>query len=124
MKVSEEKSIMDGKSLLNIAKELSEKGFTDKLGSGEKAINVALGSQVQFHDGSRALRREKLKSQFTESLKLINPDDVEVDFDSLSVSGQTVNAKIKIERLIDVCNKLDNQKINIYPNNLEQVHNS
>jgi hypothetical protein len=113
---------MELKELMQFATKLSAQGMTDHLRNGMEAIPVSLFLPMKFGERSRAERKTMLQKEF--SNKLSTPlcrEGVEVDFDSLSVSGQTVDAKLGIQNINDFSNYLNKHDISIYPNIKQQI---
>lgn len=83
------------------------------LKSGDKAVRVTLQHKSKLHETSRELRKNELIKRFKQIQKLIGHDLIEIDFDSLSLSAQTIEANLLFKKF-DECEKdLENQNIRI-----------
>ena len=107
---------MDAEELARLAQKLSSQGMTDSLKNGKEAIPVSLMIPERFTETSREVRKELLKNEFEKKLDNDVEGNLEVDFSKISVSGQTVQAKLDINSIHPVLDFLKEKQIEIYPN--------
>lgn len=99
-----------------LAKKLLTQGMLDHLGNGRDAISVSLMLPDRVTEKSLEVRKSLLKNKFSEKLTDISQEILEVDLSSISPSGQTVQAKIDIDSILEIYQKLNEKNIQIYPN--------
>lgn len=109
---------MEEKDLFQLAQKLSSRGMLEHFDGGGEALPVSLmvRSDAFRKTPSRAQRKQMLKSMFTQKLNDLIGNGLEVDFNSLSVSGQTVDAKLEVSHLPSIFNSLKQRDVDIYPN--------
>lgn len=100
---------MDPKVLDNLYK----LGAVDRLPNGQDGVRVSLQYRSRLTSGSRSSRRDLLKQTFEDIAKDIVSDGAEVDLNSLSVSGQTVEAILPVDQYDDITDKLNQQNIRV-----------
>jgi hypothetical protein len=103
------------------AQKLSSRGVTEHLENGKEAVPVSLMLTGKLTEKSREVRKEMLKSQFSDKLAGLANSNIEVDFNSISPSAQTIQAKLGIEDLQFFVNELKQQDLEIYPNDLQSL---
>ena len=109
--------VIDSKALLNLAQKLSKDGMTEFLKNGKEAVSLSLMLPGKLTEKSRQLRKEMLKKEFTEKLHELKANhNVEIDFNSISPSAQTIQVKLGIDDIQAFCNKLEHKKLEVYPN--------
>lgn len=113
--------MISAEELEKVAKKMVETGETAQLKNGDLAIPVALSTSSVFMVKSRDERKKMLLKQFQEKLDTLADKGLEVDFGSISVSGQTVEAKLSLQFINAVLAELKEQKLDIYPVRKQQV---
>jgi hypothetical protein len=107
---------MKTKELISIAQRLSRQGLLPHLTNGDEAIPVSLMITERFIDSeSRQKRRELLTQKFSVCLDQFGKSDLEADFNSISVSGQTINAKLAVRKLEAIVDVLESSDIDVRP---------
>jgi hypothetical protein len=107
---------MKTKELTSIAQDLSRQGLLPHLTNGEDAILVSFMIKDKFTDGEpRQKRKEILKQKFSACLGKFAKSDLEADFNSISVSGQTINAKLAVRKISTVVDALQTSEIDVRP---------
>jgi hypothetical protein len=105
---------MKTKELTSIAHDLSLQGLLLHLNNGEEAIPVSLMITERFTEGEpRPKRKELLMQRFTACLNQFGNNDLEADFNSISVSGQTINAKMAVRKIKAIVDVLQTDKIDV-----------
>lgn len=112
---------MEANDLIRVAQKLSASGMAEHLADGREAVAVALMIPEPANIKSREERKDYLKKQFSEKLNGWTDKGLEVDFNSLSVSGQTINAKMGIESIEPLVQYLSNANLKVYPNINTQI---
>lgn len=107
---------MDAKVL----KKLYDTGAIDRLSNGQDGVRVSLQYQSAT-SGSRSSRRTLLKQAFKDIAKEIVSEGAEVDLDSISVSGQTVEAILPVDNYDNIAGKLNQQNIRVDLVQVKQV---
>lgn len=107
---------MEANDLIKIAQKLSASGMAEHLAEGQEAVPVSLMIPERTNIKSREERKAYLKRQFSERLSRWEKEGLEVDFNSLSVSGQTINAKMGIDSIKPLFQYLTNNGLKIHPN--------
>lgn len=88
-------------------------GAVDRLPNGQDGVRVSLQYRSRLTSGSRSDRRDLLKQAFEDIAKDIVSDGAEVDLDSISVSGQTVEAILPVTQYDDITDKLNQQNVRV-----------
>jgi len=92
-----------------------------RLDAGRKGVRVSLQYQPRLETGSRSERRERLLERFSQIAQAIAADSAEVDLSSVSVSGQTVEATLPLDRYENLVENLAQQRIRVDPLVDEQI---
>ena len=100
---------MDSKVL----EKLYKLGAVDRLANGQDGVRVSLMCSLTLSQTSRSARRDLLRQKFESAANDILPDGAEVDLNSISVSGQTVEAVLPIDNYDDITDKLKQQSIRV-----------
>lgn len=90
---------------------LAKAGLIEKLDSGLEAVPVSLFFAPRIVEKSRPLRRAKLASKFEEIAQRFGSRSVKVDLDSLSLSGQTIEALISVDQFDEVVAQLESDQV-------------
>lgn len=109
---------MEEQDLFQLANQLSSRGMLESTKSGGEALPISLMVRHTSIQNTlpRAERKKILESLFSEKLNGLVGNGLEVDYDSLSVSGQTMDAKVEVNQLPAVYDSLKKQDIEVYPN--------
>lgn len=110
-------TVMDVKML----KKLRQLGAIEHLDAGTDGVRVSLQYRSRLTDPSRARRRDILKSQFERIAHDLVSEGAKVDLDSMSISGQTVEAVLPVDKYDDLTNELSKQDVRVDPLTTEQV---
>lgn len=110
---------MNANQLEKLAKRQLEKGMVDHLQSGELAITVSLSTSQKLPSVPREQRKQILVEEFREKLDRLN--GLEVDFNTLSLSAQTVEAKLSLNKLQQLHRSLESESLTIYPVIKQQI---
>lgn len=108
---------MDSKLLERVYK----LGAVERLATGQDGVRVSLMWDSTLSQPSRSARRDLLKQKFESTANDIIPDGAEVDLNSISVSGQTVEAVLPINNFDQITDKLKQQSIRVAVLTNEQV---
>lgn len=108
---------MDSKLL----ERLYKLGAVDRLANGQDGVRVSLMWNSTLSQTSRSARRDLLQQKFESAANDILPDGAQVDLNSISVSGQTVEAVFPIDNFDDITDKLKQQSIRVDLLTNEQV---
>jgi hypothetical protein len=100
---------MDSKVL----EKLYKLGAVGRLANGQDGVRVSLMWNSALPQTSRSARRDLLQQKFECAANDILPDGAEVDLNSISVSGQTVEAVLPIDNYDDITDKLKQQSIRV-----------
>jgi hypothetical protein len=95
------------------AQKLSERGLVGKTPAGRPAVRVSLQYQHRFEEPSRDARRRLLSDAFEPIARWLESNDAHVDLDSLSVSGQTVEALLPIDDYDELTSKLQHHDVRV-----------
>lgn len=85
-----------------LIEKLDRMGALSCLGTGKKAVRVTMQYQPALDVKSRDLRRRALYEEFERVRDNIESKGAEVDLESLSVSGQTVEALLPLDRCDEI----------------------
>ena len=96
-------------------KKLEKLGALGTLHSGTKGVYVSLQYKPSLTELSRSARRDALRAEFEKVARAIEPQGAEVDLDSISVSGQTVEALLPIDHYEELESRLNRQNIRVDP---------
>ena len=102
-------SPMDAKVL----DKLYKLGAVERLPTGEDGVRVSLQYQSKFTEPSRSHRRNALQTTFENISKAIHSEGAQIDMKSLSVSGQTVEAVLPIDKYDNIAAKLNEQDVRV-----------
>jgi hypothetical protein len=108
---------MDSKVL----ERLHQLGAIDRLANGQDGVRVSLMWNSRLSDPSLSARRDLLLQKFECIANDILSDGAEVDFNSISVSAQTVEAVIPIPNYDYITDKLKQQSIRVDPLTRQRV---
>ena len=86
-------------------------GAVERLPDGQDGVRVSLQYRGPMTNPSRSHRRDLLKQTFEDIARSIASEGAEVDLDSVSVSGQTVEAILPVAKYDDIESKLLEQNI-------------
>ncbi len=100
---------MDAKALAKLYK----RGAVDRLSNGKDGIRVSLQYKSKLSTPSRSYRRTLLQETFENIAKVILSEGAEIDLNSLSVSGQTVEAVLPVDKYDNITDKLKAQDIRV-----------
>lgn len=92
---------------------LIDRGLLATTPSGLPAVRVSLQYRPRFHERSRSRRRELLADAFDRIASWLEPRGAEVDLDTLSVSGQTVEALLPVDDYDELAGELERAQIRI-----------
>ena len=96
-------------------------GAIERMANGQDGVRVSLMWDSTLSEPSRPARRDLLRQKFECVANEILPDGAEVDLNSISVSGQTVEALLPIDNYDQITDKLKQQSIRVAPLTNEQV---
>ena len=91
-----------------------EKALVD-METGKKGVHVSLQYQEQLKITSRAERRKYLQVQFSQLAEVLIQQGAQVDFETMSVSGQTIEAALPLEHYEEIVEKLTKQDFRVDP---------
>ena len=94
-------------------KNLIKSGNVERLSTGEEGVRVSLQYELKLTEPSRSARLNILRAKFECIAKQIKLQGAEVDLNSISVSGQTVEAILPIDRWEQIFKKLSEEKIRV-----------
>lgn len=100
---------MDAKEFDKLAKI----GAIERLNTGDNAVRVSLQYEPRLRNPSRSDRRETLKSEFEQIAQSIDARGAEVNLESLSVSGQTVEALIPVDSFDAIAEELSSKNVRV-----------
>lgn len=86
-------------------------GAIKQLGTGTDGIRVSLQYEPRITEPSRSERRSILHDEFQRVAESINKKGAEVDLNSISVSGQTVEAVLPISEYDEILDDLSTRGI-------------
>lgn len=108
---------MDSKVL----EKLYKLGAIDKLANGRDGVRVSLMWKTTLPAASRSTRRSMLRQKFENVANDIRAYGAEVDLDSVSISGQTVEAILPIDKYDEISDKLKKEDIRVDLLTSEQI---
>ena len=76
---------------------------------------MTLQCNTRIEQVTRSARRSALRAEFEHIKQSLEPQGAEVDLDSLSVTGQTVEALLPIDRYEELTNQLNQEGIRVDP---------
>jgi hypothetical protein len=97
----------------SILEKLNALDAFEELGDGRRGVRVTLQVQARFSERDRKVRRALLRSEFEKAAAIIEPDGGKLDFDSISVSGQTAEAVLPVDVLDVLESKLTAEDVRI-----------
>lgn len=106
---------------LKLLKKLRQLGAIEHLDAGADGVRVSLQCRLKLTEQSRIRRRDVLKSEFERIADDLSKEGVKVDLDSISVSGQTVEAVLPLDKYDDLTDKLSKQDVRVDPLTTEQI---
>jgi hypothetical protein len=83
--------------------------------SGTKGVHVTLQCNAPIKQVTRSAWRSALRAEFEHIKQSLEPQGAEVDLDSLSVTGQTVEALLPIDCYEELTNQLNQKGIRVDP---------
>ncbi|MHC4548631.1 MAG: hypothetical protein ACYTEZ_07620 [Planctomycetota bacterium] len=95
----------------DIIRKLRMRGALKRLRTGDEGVEVSLMYEPRPEGASRAERRRFLEDEFRVLADEI--DEAELDLGSISVTGQTVSAKLPVDRLQVLCDRLQQRHIRV-----------
>lgn len=104
--------------LLNKLRQLGAIEHTD---AGADGVRVSLQYRSRLTDSSRARRRDILKNEFERIAHDLVSEGVKVDLESMSISGQTVEAVLPVDKYDHLTDELNKQNVRVDPLTTEQV---
>lgn len=113
---------MEFSDIYNWAQKLSSHGTVEHLENGKEAVPVSLMITDKINEKSREARKQMLMNTFSAKLASVaNGSNIEIDFNSISTSAQTIQAKLGIDDLHFLVNTFKQQNLEIYPNDAHTV---
>src|SRR6185436_19237216 len=113
---------MNSNELYEWAQKLSKQGIIDHLENGKEAISVSLMLPQKLEIKSRDARREHLKNECLDKLNdLIPNNNIEIDFNSVSPSAQTIQAKLGIDDIHSFLGVFEQRQVEVYPNTKKSI---
>lgn len=106
---------------MKLLKKLRQLGAIEHLDAGADGVRVSLQYRSRLADPSRARRRDILKSEFERIAHDLITEGAKVDLDSMSVSGQTVEAVLPLDKYDHLKDELSKQDVRVDPLTTEQV---
>lgn len=106
---------------LKLVKKLRQLGAIEHLDAGADGVRVSLQCRLKLTDQSRTQRRDILKSEFERIAHDLSSEGAKVDLDSMSVSGQTVEALLPLDKYDHLTDKLSKQDVRVDPLTTEQI---
>jgi len=94
-------------------RKLEKLGALVTLHTGAQGVRVSLQYTPGLAEHSRSARRDTLRTEFERVAQSIASQGAEVDLDSISVSGQTVDACLPIDQYEELISKLHEQQIRV-----------
>ena len=89
--------------------------------NGTPALPVSLMIPDRLTQPSRAERKIALKEQFQHRLQGLENKGLEVDFNSISPSGQTIKAKLSVASIERMVAELQFRNLQVFPDTQQQV---
>jgi len=83
--------------------------------AGQTGVMVSLQYQPRMKTRSRRERRKELLEKFDQAAQAVDLDGDNIDLDSLSVSGQTIEAFLPLNQIEELVIKFSQQQIRIDP---------
>jgi hypothetical protein len=83
--------------------------------AGRDGVMVSLQYQPRMTTRSRLERRKELIEKFNQAVQAVDLDDGSIDLESLSVSGQTIEAFLPLNQIEELVLVFSQQQIRIDP---------
>ena len=83
------------------------------LPSGEKGVRVTLQYQPRLNQPTLAARRSDLRDRFAHVAAEFKPAGVCVDLDAISITGQTVNAIVPLDKFDAIEQSLNERSMRV-----------
>jgi hypothetical protein len=106
---------------MKLLKKLRQIGAIEHLDAGVDGVRVSLQCRLKLTDPSRTGRRNILKSEFERIARDLSKEGAKVDLDSISVSGQTVEAVLPLDKYDHLTDALSKQDVRVDPVTTEQI---
>ena len=94
-------------------KKLRNLGAISRLSTGEEGVRVSLQYKPRLDEPSRSVRRDILHREFQKIASEGAPEGTRVDLESLSVSGQTVEAVLPAQHYDRLVNDLEQREVRV-----------
>jgi len=94
-------------------KKLRNLGALSRLPTGEEGVRVSLQYKPRLEEPSRSVRRDILHREFQKIASEGVPEGSSVDLESLSVSGQTVEAVLPVQHYDRLVNDLEQREVRV-----------
>jgi len=92
---------------------LTQLGELVDLGSGRKGVRVSLQYQPRLTQRERDARRDLLRHEFASVAADLQPRGAVVDLDSLSLSAQTIEAVLPLDRIDELERELGDRDVRV-----------
>lgn len=106
---------------LKLLKKLRELGAIEHLEAGADGVRVSLQYRSRLTEPSRDRRRDILISEFKRIAHDLITEGAKVDLNSISVSGQTVEAVLPLDKYDQLTDELSKQDVRVDPLTTEQL---
>ncbi len=97
----------------SLKRKLSQLDLLEALPSGETGVRVTLQHTPRLTESSRADRRAFLDRRLSQIAKRLAATGCRVEIESLSVSGQTVEAVIPIDQYDEIEDQMKDEQIRL-----------
>lgn len=97
------------------AQKLADRGYAEPTAAGAQAVRVSLQYRQPLEERSRAARRQQLQTAFERIAELLRTEGADVDLESISTSGQTVEALLPLDSFDELSERLSEEDIRVDP---------
>lgn len=97
----------------HLVEKVIKQGGLERLHTGANGVRVSLQYEPRLLTPSFPDRKLELKREFERIAQSLNQRGAELDLDSISVSGQTVEALLPIDQLAEIEEDLSDRNIRV-----------
>lgn len=97
----------------HLVQRLRDLGAISRLETGQEGVHVSLQYKPRLEDPSRSARRDILQREFQKIATEVVPEGAEVRLESLSISGQTVEAVLPLGDYDRVVDDLEQREVRV-----------
>jgi hypothetical protein len=97
----------------DLVQRLRDLGAIARLETGQEGVRVSLHYKPRLEEPSRSARRDILQREFQKIASEVVPEGTEVHLESLSISGQTVEAVLPLGDYDRVVDDLEQREVRV-----------